>query len=137
MATYLPGPSPEAQAKVSAPAIAIIVVSGLAIAWSLLNLLFQMLGVGAGMFGRGGGNERFVQLMGSTIGVVLTILGLILYAVAIAGALKMKNLQSHGFAITSAVLVMLPCSCCCFAGLPVGIWALVVLMNQEVKSAFR
>jgi hypothetical protein len=137
MATYLPGPNPEAESRVSAPAIAIVVVSGLAIAWSLLNLLMQLLGVGAGMFGRGGGSERFAQMMGSTIGLVLGLIGLVLYVVAIVGALKMKNLQSYGLSLASAVIVMLPCSCCCLAGLPVGIWALVVLMNDQVKAAFR
>ncbi len=134
--TYLPGPNPEAASRVAAPAIAIMVVSGLAIAGGLLNMLLQLLGMGAGLFGRGGGDERIAQVMGSTIGVVITLVGLVLYAVAIVGAVKMKNLKSYGMSMASAVLVMLPCSCCCLFGLPVGIWALVVLMNDEVKAAF-
>ncbi len=136
--TYLPGPNREAAAsRVAAPAIAIVVVSGLAIAGGLLNMLLHVLGLGAGMFGRGGGDARFAQLMGSTIGVVVTLIGVVLYGVAIFGALKMKALRSWGMSMASAVIVMLPCSCCCLIGLPVGIWALVVLLlNDEVKSAF-
>ena len=36
-----------------------------------------------------------------------------------------------------AAIRMLPCTCCCIAGLPVGIWALVILLKPEVKSAFH
>jgi hypothetical protein len=32
---------------------------------------------------------------------------------------------------------MIPCiSPCCLLGLPIGIWALVVLLKPEVKAAF-
>jgi hypothetical protein len=52
--------------------------------------------------------------------------------------LKMKRLESHGLAVTASILAMLPCtSPCCIIGLPLGIWALVVLSKPEVKSAFR
>lgn len=37
-----------------------------------------------------------------------------------------------------SILSMVPCvSPCCLLGLPVGIWALVVLNTPEVKQAFR
>ena len=31
---------------------------------------------------------------------------------------------------------MLPCSACCLLGLPMGIWALIVLIDNEVKRLF-
>jgi hypothetical protein len=35
------------------------------------------------------------------------------------------------------VVAMVPClSPCCILGLPLGIWALIVLMKPEVKSSF-
>lgn len=135
--TYLPGPNPEAESKVTPPAIAIVVVAGLAIAACILGLLFNLLGLGAGALGGVARDERFAQLLGGTIGMVSNLLGLVLYSVAIWGALKMKSLQSYGLAMTAAIIVMLPCSCCCLIGLPVGIWALVVLLNADVKAAFR
>ena len=134
--TYLPGPNPEAESRVAPPAIAIVVVAGLAIAMCVLGLLFNLLGIGAGSLGGVARDERFAQLLGGTIGMISNLMGLVFYSVAIVGALKMKALRSYGFAVTSAVLVMLPCSCCCLAGLPVGIWALVVLMSADVKAAF-
>jgi predicted PurR-regulated permease PerM len=69
--------------------------------------------------------------------VVLFILALILSVVTILGGMKMKNLQSRGLAMTGAVLAMIPCiSPCCLIGLPVGIWALVVLNDPDVKAGF-
>lgn len=56
----------------------------------------------------------------------------------LVGAVKMKNLSSRGWAYTSAILAMIPCtsSICCLLGLPFGIWALIALNNPDVKRAF-
>jgi len=57
--------------------------------------------------------------------------------VILLGALKMKNLQSYGFAMTAAILAMIPClSPCCLLGFPMGIWAIAVLVDPQVKAAF-
>ena len=64
--------------------------------------------------------------------------GLIMSVVILMGALKMKKLESYNFALTATIIAMVPCiSPCCLVGLPIGIWALVVLMKPEVKAAFR
>jgi hypothetical protein len=49
----------------------------------------------------------------------------------------MKRLENYGFALTGAIVAMVPCSGCCLLGLPFGIWALVVLSDSSVKEAFR
>ena len=56
-------------------------------------------------------------------------------AIIIAG-LKMKRLEAYSLAIIGSILAMLifPGS---FIGLPIGIWALVVLCRREVREAFR
>jgi len=61
------------------------------------------------------------------------LLGFIIYS-----CLKMRRLESWGMSITAAILSVVPCThACCWLGLPVGIYALVVLYNPEVKAAFR
>jgi hypothetical protein len=40
--------------------------------------------------------------------------------------------------MTASILALAPCiSPCCLVGLPIGIWALVVLSKPEVKSSFH
>ena len=76
------------------------------------------------------------QTMGP-LGVILALVGVVVGVIIILGALKMKNLQAYGLSMTSSILAMVPCLSCCVIGLPIGIWALVVLNNPEVKAAFR
>jgi hypothetical protein len=38
--------------------------------------------------------------------------------------------------MVASIFAMLPCNPCCLLGLPIGIWALVVLSNEDVKDAF-
>jgi hypothetical protein len=57
------------------------------------------------------------------------------------GGVRMMGLKSYGLAVTGAILAAIPCvSCpgaCCFIGEIAGIWALIVLLNSDVRSAFR
>jgi hypothetical protein len=72
------------------------------------------------------------------LGAVLAIIGLIVGAVILLGAMKMKKLEGYGFAMAATIMAMVPCiSPCCLLGLPIGIWSLVVLMNADVKAAFH
>jgi hypothetical protein len=55
--------------------------------------------------------------------------------------MKMRALTGYGLAMTSAILTMVPgvtCWCCCLGlpGLPIGIWALIVLLDNNVKASF-
>jgi len=52
------------------------------------------------------------------------------------GGFMMHNLKSLAWARTGSIAAMVPCSICCIGGLPVGIWALVVLARPEVKRGF-
>jgi len=57
------------------------------------------------------------------------------------GGIRMRALRSYGLAVTGAIVAAIPClspaSCPCGLGLIFGIWALVVLLNADVKAAFR
>lgn len=75
------------------------------------------------------------SMLGNVVGAILNLGGAALIAF---GALRMKQVKSYGLAMTASILAMIPCftSCCCLLGLPVGIWALVVLLDKDVKAAF-
>jgi hypothetical protein len=67
-------------------------------------------------------------------------LGLVSGILAIVGGARMFVLKSYGLAVFASVVTAIPCiSCsgCCGLGEGIGIWALVVLLNEEVKAAFR
>jgi hypothetical protein len=38
--------------------------------------------------------------------------------------------------MAGAVAAIVPCSICCILGLPMGIWAIIVLIDQDVKHSF-
>jgi hypothetical protein len=59
--------------------------------------------------------------------------------VTITGGMYMRTLRSYRLAVTAAALAAVPAvsfMACCGVGEVVGIWALVVLLKPEVKSAF-
>jgi hypothetical protein len=125
---FLPG-VPDPQAQVSLPGLLLMVVGGCYIAscffW-IFNVFFGFLSRSMGGAMLHGAND-----------FILAVIALVLGAANILGGLKMRNLQNYNMAMIGAVAAVLPCGCCCFAGIPVGIWALMVLMKPEVKAAFR
>jgi len=53
------------------------------------------------------------------------------------GASKMKRLESYGMSLFASIVALVPLLACCFVGLPVGIWSLVVINSSEVKPYFK
>jgi len=137
-------PAGRAASRVSGPAIALIVVGILSLCEQILGLMGNIFQVAVlpqmGPGGAGGqdlppGFELFVGALGLVSGIV----GLILTAVMLIGAMKMKRLEHYGWSMASAIIAIIPCfaGCCCLLRIPFGIWALVVLSDPGVKAAFR
>jgi hypothetical protein len=66
-------------------------------------------------------------------------LGLLTSLLILLGGIQMLRMRSYGLALFSAILAAVPClsgSACCCLGEGIGIWALVVLLNPEVRAAF-
>ena len=62
--------------------------------------------------------------------------GLVLNLLMVVGGGKMRSRSGYGLGVAGSVAALIPCSgCLCFT-LPVGAWALVVLLNPDVKRAF-
>ncbi|MBF5043829.1 hypothetical protein FGE12_15625 [Aggregicoccus sp. 17bor-14] len=138
-----PGPDPiAAQKQVQVPAILLIVLGA-------LGLIFGLIGVASHSVNQYGpllDNPELPEQARSVVqgfanhGRWLNLPGIVLSGLMLLGGLKMKGLQSYALALTGAIVAVIPCmgvnGCCCI-GMPVGIWALVVLMRPEVKGAFR
>lgn len=133
-------PTSLAGDRVKLPATLLMVVLALNIVGCILGILMHLLGIGGGMMGMGGREsaEGMAQVLGGGIGLALNALGIFVNGFGLFAALKMKSLDSYAMAWVATIIAMLPCAfpCCCL-GIGVGIWAIVVLVNADVKASFR
>lgn len=133
-----PPPPIDAVQKVTAPAIGLLITAILGMLGDIAGLALNILGAGFATVlpaDEGGGVGG---IMSGTMGIVTEAIGLVTGIVILLGALKMKRLESHGFAMAAAILAALPCiSPCCLLGMPIGIWAIMVLLDPGVKAAFQ
>ena len=133
-----PAPGAAGATLVSGPAIGLIVTAILGALVQIVSLIRLLLmhtpmPVNSQMPG-----QAWVAMLSGPVGVAVSIIAILMSVVILLGALKMKKLESYGLAMTASILAMIPClSPCCVIGLPIGIWALVVLSKPEVKSAFH
>jgi predicted Ser/Thr protein kinase len=115
--------------KITAPAVALMV--GALWKLALVGMLF--------LAGGGGWLEKFLgpgSLVGSW-GPVATF-SIVLFRVIPAllimfGGFQMLQRRSYAWAVAAGIISIVSCS---LIGLPIGIWALVVLGHDDVKSAF-
>lgn len=64
------------------------------------------------------------------------VLGIALNIAMLLGGLQLKGVSGYGLAMAGTVASLIPIhGCCCFS-IPVGVWALIVLLNPTVKAAF-
>ncbi|MBN2432012.1 MAG: hypothetical protein JXQ27_11070 [Acidobacteria bacterium] len=131
------------QDRVQVPAIGMVVAAALDIMMALffaaLNILpFTVGGSQFPEFGRfSAGMSELIFASG--IGLLLSVFALVMDGFIIFGAVRMRQLRSYGLAVAAAILSLIPClsSPCFVLGVPFGIWSLVVLLNGEVRAAFR
>jgi hypothetical protein len=65
------------------------------------------------------------------------VIGLPLGVIQVAGGIQLARRRTWAVAVVGAIMALVPCSCGFVVGLPIGIWALVVLFNPAVRAAFR
>lgn len=128
-----------AMAQVSAPGTGLIVTGGLGIAVQVMLIALNLLGIGVAAVDpqQQAAADPVATMVGGTISIAFGLLAIAIGGLIIWGALKMKALENYGLAMTISVLAAVPClSPCCLFGLPIGIWSIVVLMNDNVKRSF-
>jgi hypothetical protein len=127
-----------AEQKVRWPAIGLIVTA-------VAGALFQLLGLAWDVFSDTPApwqtDEQIptwaIHLMNS-FGVALTLIALAAAGFLVFGAIKLMRLESYGIALAACIVALVPCiSPCCCIGLPIGIWALIVMHAPDVRPAFQ
>ena len=138
----VPTGSPDAAlSAVKGPAIALMITSGLGIAYYLFSAAMVFLGHGGMSHRPMPANippewQSFIEGSQGPMAGVLQLFFAAISGFILFGAFKMMKLQGHTLAIITCIVAMLPCGCCCIFGLPFGIWGLVVLNKPDVKSHF-
>ena len=83
-------------------------------------------------------SERIGFFVGTVVSYCIALISLLLAPVIIYGAVQMMNGRKMGLAKIASVLAIVPLtSCCCIAGIPIGIWCLITLSKPEVKELFQ
>lgn len=128
----------SAEEKVNAPGIALMVVGVLTILTALGLSGFSLFGLGMGLLNA---SDPVSFLMSSLTGVAQLVMylgGIVAGIVIVMAGSRLRGLQSSGMVYAGAVMALLPCcsSCCCL-GLPIGIWVIVTMQDDEVKAAFE
>ncbi len=130
------------QQKVQAAGTAMVALGVICLCLGAFSTLSHLFSWGPDLSGLPAGPEfnglrEFLEMMTGGFGLAIDVMMLGLSAVILLGGLKMLKLRNYGLCVAAAVIALVPClSPCCCLGLPIGIWALVVLLKPEVKSAF-
>lgn len=130
--------------KTNLPGIFLIVIGVLSILLALANLAVGLVqGPDSNPFlqSMGGSSNAQAESVGYFIGLFgACLLFLIASSIVILAGTKLRSLTNYNLAMAGTILAMIPCcttwGCCLFAT-PIGIWSLVVLMDPNVKAAFR
>jgi hypothetical protein len=119
--------------RVRPPSIGLLVAGGLGALFDVLYIvLVGFIGVAAIA-----DRDAAEALPGVGIMIGMAVAKLLLDGLTIYGALQMRQLRGWGLSLAGAIAAMVPCSPCCILGIPMGIWALMILIDEEVKRAFR
>jgi hypothetical protein len=126
-----------AAGKLRGPALGLMLVSGVNILVCLIVVIFALQSVLA---------QRQTQVTTETTAESLSLVSLltscgvsmIISGMILVGTQAMRSVRSFAMCVTISIIAVIPiCSPLFALGVPFGIWALVVLMQPEVRYAFR
>lgn len=90
--------------------------------------------LGIGAFG---GLHGLLGMLTGLAGLIIPIVEVAVQAFIFYAALQMRSMERYVICCVGAGLAVVPCLGCCFLNVPAGIWCLVVLLSQDVKTAFQ
>ena len=68
---------------------------------------------------------------------VAFLLSSIFSTLTIVGAVQMMRFRGYVVAIIGTAFGILSAGCCCWLGMPISVWALVILLLPDVRAAFH
>jgi serine/threonine protein kinase len=127
-----PTPASAGSAKIAIPAVGLIVVGLLKVFGAVTTILLLGSSLLSSFLHTLGPIPFWLfdnPLFGWSLGLFKAIPGLLM----IFGGLQMVQTRSYAWSIAAAILGIVTCS---LLGIPIGIWALIVLAGAEVRQTF-
>lgn len=137
--TPTPPPSGGSTTKNMLPAVALMVVGG-------LGLLASLFSFGLALFGpevrvdptAPEWLQEFQKGSRGTLAAGMQAFFILLNVFILVGGFCLMKLKNWGVAFGSTLAAMINFgNCCCILGIPVGIWAMVVVLQPDVKAIFK
>ena len=108
----------------------------------MVGSLWKLLSAMSALFFVSGDNQWLKPILGDLgIGTFSSMagVGIVLFKVVpglliLFGAVQMLQLRSYAWAMAAAILSIMACS---LIGLPMGIWALIILLQPDVRDTFE
>jgi hypothetical protein len=132
-----PGGTRPPGAKLMAPAIALLITGVLGMMFTIASMVMALgpapaVDPNAPPFMQG-----FQKGAHGPAAIAIQSIFVLVNAFIIFGAAQMLRQKMRGVGIGASIVAMLNFgNCCCLLGIPVGIWSLVILMQDDVKWAF-
>jgi hypothetical protein len=133
-----------AQEKVNGPGIALMVLGGLSILTNLAMTAVRGIGLVTNVMsllssGYADTGMWIALFTSSGWQVLMSLVGIIGSVMLVVAGTRLRGLKSAPLVYAGSIMGMLPCCvgapCCCI-GLPIGIWAIVTMQDEQVKAAF-
>ena len=126
-----PAPDREAaKARVNGPALGLIAAGVISVINAIGGFVVSE-NMDSALYG--GISEEWV----GAINIGSLILSLVVGGLILFGGLKMRRLENYVLSLVAAILAMIPCACPgCMIILPLGVWAMIVLLDDNVRRSF-
>jgi hypothetical protein len=129
----------DVRKRLQLPATGLIIVGALNALSALVLLLGRLVSVVKGRDPVITDEDRRLGYMFAIIFFpIVSLISLVASPIIIFGGIQMLRARRYSIALWAAVLALIPLtSVCCIPGIPIGIWALIVLRHPEVRAAFE
>lgn len=131
-----------AREKTAMPGLAMIIFGVLMLLAGLVGAILQLVSSMASIIdavSNGYGTEFWIPfLTGTGWQIIMSLVSMIASLIVVIAGTRLRAVRSAGFVYAGAIIAALPCcsSWCCCIGLPIAIWAIVTMQDEQVKSAF-
>jgi hypothetical protein len=129
----------DVRSRLQWPAIGLIIVGVLNASSGLLLILGRIASIVKGREPVITDEDRRLGYMfGIIFFPIVSLISIVASPIIVFGGIQMLRARRYSVALWAAILALIPVtSLCCIPGIPIGIWALIVLRHPEVRASFE